>query len=159
MNSSFQGQPILRDEFQDGAILISTIRLPDLLAALNDPELGGESPSEYPYESIVVVDDDWYGAEQPCYRTLEEAQVGHQALVDRWRDARPAYCFDCSRDVEGRGWILENGDTYCVGSRGGGRNHRMCSECLDAYHCQEHPNWCLECSDGSICDYHRTEEI
>jgi len=146
--SEFQEtQVVAQDEFLDGAILVSTIYLP-------------ESNSAFPYESIVVVANDWMGAEQPRYATQASAQEGHQALVDKWSEAKPAYCFECAAadtktEATGRGWILANGDTYCRGSADSNSQHHMCPECLPADACAEHPNWCLECAPGEPCELHR----
>ena len=156
MSEPNQPQSIARDEFLDGAILISTVRLPDM----NLPDELSGGARNYHYESLVVVDDDWNGAEQTVYATQEAAEEGHRVLVNRWSDAKPAYCFDCValNDKEAKsGWILASGEQYCAGGREAQRPHRMCSECLPAYHCDQHPNWCPECAPGEPCEEHREE--
>ena len=157
MSQSNQPESIARDELLEGAILINTVRLPHL----GLPEEISESGKSYHYESLVVVEEDWSGAEQIVYVSEEAAEEGHRILVDRWNDAKPAYCFDCvslNAEEAKSGWILPDGGQYCAGSKEAQLPHRMCSECLPAYHCDQHPNWCPECEPSEFCELHRTDE-
>jgi len=91
------------------------------------------------------------------YSTLQEAQLGHEEITSKWQDAKSVYCFDCGNDWANRSWLLSDGHTYCLSQRNG--SHRVCSECMSACPCKEHPNWCIECQTAEPCEHHREEEV
>lgn len=137
---------IENDSLHDGQIQVSTVYLPD----------SDDYQTKVFFKESEVEGQTWRS------QSAAAARQRHADAVSGWQGATLALCLDCKRnDGQDSAALIVRREAICMATctahPAEGFHQHSCSVCKPEKACDEHPNWCWDCSRDADCDLHREE--